>query len=494
MRELLRAVFKTGIGSSASMVLSAVSSKLMAAVSGPFGIGLYSLIQQLTQTVSASGLAGGGRTVMAQGIASREGKDRDSFILAAFWILTFGAILASSALILSAPWIAPLIFGSNDGATVGLVRWTALPVVLTIALVYLNGVLNGFMAIGRLAIIQVVGAAANALLSYPISVMVNTGYPVAFVAMTTISLLAQVMVGFSKAYRQGYLHPIVANRFRIRIEKQASRSFFIVAGTFMIGSVVASVCLLSIRALIVQHSGIGEAGIFNVAWVICVVYPTVVLNSFAAYYLPKLSQTKDVQERSDLMNKVFRLTMIIIVPLELLAMVLKPLMINVLYSEEFYPSLLMLRWMIVGIFLRVTAQTFAMPMLSSADMKTFFWTGNLQYISLVGFSLLSIVYYGGLEVIGIGYVAIHGGYMVYSLHYATSKHGYIVQPRLMAAWFVGLALIVAASVSTWHDTSVNMMVTLGFLAAGILYVTLSTTKQERNKTKELLVQALSSKR
>jgi hypothetical protein len=186
--------------------------------------------------------------------------------------------------------------------------------------------------------------------------------------------------------------------------------------------------------------------------------------------------------------------MIIIVPLELLAMVLKPVMINVLYSEEFYPSLLMLRWMIVGIYLRITAQTFAMPMLSSADMKTFFWTGNLQYISLVGFALLSIVYYGGLEVIGIGYVAIHGGYMVYSLHYATSKHGYLVQPRLMAAWFIGLALIVTASVSTWYDTSVNMMVTLGFLVAGILYVTLSTTKQERNKTKELIVQALSPKR
>ena len=95
MRELIRAVFKTGIGSSASMILSALSSKIMAVVSGPFGIGLYSLIQQLTQTVSASSLAGGGKTVMAQGIACREGKDRDDFIQTAFWLLVVGSIIAS---------------------------------------------------------------------------------------------------------------------------------------------------------------------------------------------------------------------------------------------------------------------------------------------------------------------------------------------------------------------------------------------------------------
>ena len=321
--------------------------------------------------------------------------------------------------------------------------------------------------------------------------MVNTGYPVAFVAMTTISLFVQIIVGFSKVHRQGYLRPIAENRFCI--DRQAARSFFVVAGTLMVGGIVAAISLLTIRALIVQHSGIEEAGIFNVAWVICVVYPTVVLNSFAAYYLPKLSQTKDVRERSELMNKVFKLTMIIMVPLELLALVLKPLMINVLYSDEFYPSLIMLRWMMVGIYLRITAQTFAMPMLSSADMKTFFWTGNLQYLCLAVFSFISVAHFDGLEFIGVGYVIVYGAYMVYSLHYATSKHRFAVELRLMAAWFVGLGLIVAASLSTWRDIHVDLALVLTFLIAGVIYAAMSITKRERKKIMALLKQTLSSR-
>lgn len=491
MRELIRAVFKTGVGSGTSMILSAVSSKTIAVVSGPFGIGLYSLIQQLTQTVSASGLAGGARTAMAQGIPSRDNRNRDEFILTAFWILAIGAVIASLSLVLLAPWIALFVFNMNDGATIGLVRWISIPVVLTIALAYLTGVLNGFMAIGRLAVVQVAGAAVNAILAYPISIMVDTGYPVAFVAMVTISLAVQVLAAYSKVHRGGYTRSVIANGFRPRIESQAARSFFAVAGTMMVGSIVASISLLFIRALVAQHGGIEEAGIFNVAWIICVVYPTVILTSFATYYLPRLSQAADLDERNDLMNKVLRLTTILIVPLELLAIVLKPLMIDVLYSDEFHPSLIMLRWMILGVFLKATAQVFAMPMLSSVDMKTYFWTGNLQYVGFVLFAILSVMYFGGLEIIGVGYVVVHGAYFVYSLRYAISRHGYVIQPKYMTAWFAGLALIIVSSLMTWHDSSVNLAMTLFFMVCGLLYVALSVTKHERGKAGELILRTLS---
>ncbi|UCE90808.1 MAG: oligosaccharide flippase family protein, partial [Methanobacteriota archaeon] len=473
MRELIKAVFKTGSGSSASMILSAISSKIMAVVSGPFGIGLYSLIQQLVQTVSTTGIAGGGKVVLTQGVASREGQDRDDFIVTAFWILFIGAFISSVSLVFLAPWIAPLVFGTSDGATVGLVRWVALPVVLAIALVYLNGVLNGFMAIGRLAMIQVAGAAMNALLSYPISVMVDTGYLVAFVAMTTASIFVQVSIGLSKVIRHGYLRAIVANGFRFRIRKQAARSFFVVALTMMVASIVASVSLLLVRALIVQYDGIEEAGFFNVAWVICMVYPTIVLSSFGAYYLPKLSQTKNHRERSELMNKVFRLTAILIVPLELLVVVLKPLLIDILYSGEFYPSLLMLRWMIIGIHLKAATSVFAMPMFSFADMRTYFWTSSLWHIGLVGFTIMAVAHFESLEMIGVGYVVVYALYLVYSLHYARTQHGYAAERRPVITWIVGMFMVVGASLITWSDTSINLYVVAAVVIGGLLYLAFS---------------------
>jgi hypothetical protein len=66
------------------------------------------------------------------------------------------------------------VLDRNDGQATSLVRWLALPVALGRASTYLNGVLNGFRAIGVLALLQILGAAALALLVYPASRLVNT--------------------------------------------------------------------------------------------------------------------------------------------------------------------------------------------------------------------------------------------------------------------------------------------------------------------------------
>lgn len=490
MRELVHAVFKTGSGSAVTMLLSVVSSKIMAIVLGPFGVGLYSLIQQLIQTVSTAGSVGSGNVVLTQGIASRRGRDREDFIVTAFWILVIGGFISSLSLVLFAPWVAPLVLGAADPASVGLVRWIALPVGLSVALVYLMGVLNGHLAIGRIVVIQLAGAGVSAALSYPISSAVNTGYHVAFVAMITLTLLTQIVVGFFRAHRYGYLQAIVENGFHFRLRRTAARSFFAVAGTMMITSVVATASLLFIRALIVQYYGVAGAGIFNVAWVVCMAYPAVILGSFGTYYLPKLSQTRDQEERSRLMNDVFRLTTVLLVPLELLVIVLKPLMIDILYSEEFYPSLVILRWMLVGIHLRAASWVFAMPMFSYADMKTHFWTGNLWYVGFVGLSLLSIVHMDTLEIIGVGFVVVYVAYLLYTIHYARFRYGFSVDRGSLIAWIVGLTLVVMASVVTWNEVEVDLTTASVFVLLGVAYLGLSVTKQERRRVGEMLKRAL----
>ena len=91
-----------------------------------------------------------------------------------FWVFVLGALLAAAVLLVFAPWIALWVLDRDDGQATSLVRWLALPVALGIASTYLNGVLNCFRAIGVLALLQILGAAALALLVYPASRLVNT--------------------------------------------------------------------------------------------------------------------------------------------------------------------------------------------------------------------------------------------------------------------------------------------------------------------------------
>ena len=52
MKELIKAVFTTGAGSVLTMVMSVITSKVLACVAGTSGMGLYSIVRQFVQTGS----------------------------------------------------------------------------------------------------------------------------------------------------------------------------------------------------------------------------------------------------------------------------------------------------------------------------------------------------------------------------------------------------------------------------------------------------------
>jgi len=485
MREIIGATFKTGIGSAISMIFSAIFSKIMALITGPFGIGLYSMIQQLVTTSSTAGTVGGGHIALTQGVACRKDRDRDEFIITVFWIFTVGALVSALTLIFLAPWIAPFAFGMNDETTIWMVRWIALPTTLMIGLFYLYGVLNGFREIGRLAIMQVASSGVSAILAYPVSSLANTGYFVAFVGLMSASISAQIVVGFAKAYRSGYLRPVISNGFRPKIKWEMTRSFFVLSGTLLVTGVVGTVSILIVRALIVQYGGLDDAGIFNVAWSICMMYPTIILGSFGTYYFPTLSQTTSRERRIMLMRDVFRLSTLLTAPLLLLMIVLKPLIINLLYTEDFLPSLEIVRWMLIGLYLKTASWVFSMPMIAFPDMKVYFWIENLWYAGFMIFSLLSIVFLGNPEIIGLGFMALYVVYLLYTIYYARSKHGFTSNRRLTTTWVAGLVLIVIASAQTWSWLEVDWLVAVIWIAAIGTFLMLATTKQERKHLRTL---------
>ena len=479
MRELLRASIVTGSGTAISMAFSVISSKIMAIITGPVGIGLYSMLQQLLQTSATMGSVGGGGTALTQGVACKKDEARDEFIRTVFWIFAAASLLVAVALLIFAPWIASASLGASDEASVGLVRWIAIPLVLYVALIYLNSILNGFREIGRLALMSVAGSAANAIVSYPVSILVNTGYPIAFVGMLTAQMSAQIVVALVKSHHKGYLRPIWSQGLRPKIERVSASSFFNLAGTLLITGIFSAIVLLVIRSLIVQYDGFADAGIFNVAWVICTAYPMLALNSIGTYFFPTLSQLHDKQKQVDLVRNVFRLTTLIITPLLVLMIMLKPLVIDVLYSNQFYASLDILRWMLIGVYLMATSWIVSMPVLAYPNMRVFFWTQNLWWAGMLVFAFLGVAILGSMEIIGVGFIILYVPLLAYYVHYSRSRHGITLTKRLSVSWSFGLALVVAASVTSWTGNQINWLITFSWLAATALFMWLSLSREER---------------
>ncbi len=479
MYDIIKAVFKTGSASLIGILLGAVSTKVMAVILGPNGVGLFSLIRQTLATAVTAGTVGG-QTALVQGLASKEGNERDRFLITVFWIFILGAISIAVGLLLLAPWIAKIVFTTNDNQTISLVRWMALPGLLMIIFSYLISVLNGFRAIGRLALGQIIVSMVTISLVYPVSKLVSSGYINAFVWMMAASTLGGIIFCFIIAYKEKWLNPLILN-FRPQFDKNAIKYFSRVSGTTLITGLIATGTLLIIRGMIVQYGGLASAGIFDVAWALSMTYVMLLLGSFGTYYLPTLSGINDIQTRITLIKKLFRLSILFIVPLIVSLIVLKPLVIQLLYSDKFIPALEIIRWMLIGDYFKVVGWVLAMPVLAYADMKVFFWTELLWNGGFLVLSTLAIFFYKDLQGIGIAFIILYFFISVYYLYYVYSKHQLPITKTLLKPWFYGLILIILASLQTWSTIHVNWVLAAIWILLSIAFSWYELTKNEKNK-------------
>lgn len=479
MREIIKAISKTGSGSFINIILAVISSKVLAVVLGSSGVGLYSLINHTLATAATAGTMGG-QTALVQGLASKQGAEKEKYLITVFWIFTCGAMAIALCFLLFSPLIAQTIFASNDEKTINLVRWMALPAALIIIYSYLTSLLNGFRAIGRLAIGQVILSIVTVSLMYPISKLVSSGHIIAFILMISASTLGGIIFCLTVAHKEKWLNPLMVN-FIPKFDKEAIKHFYHIASTTLIISLITTGILLSLRTMIIRHGGYSSAGIFSVAWGLSMLYVSLVLSSFGTYYFPTLSGIHDITSRNNLIQNVFRISLLLIIPLITTMIVLKSLLITILYTYEFMPSLEIIRWMLVGDYFKVSSWVFAMPMLAYRDMKVFFWTEVLWHMGLLILSYIGIFYYNDMQLIGIAFLVLYVLYFVYTVYYAHNKHSVVLTSNSLVHWILGLLLIIVASWQTWEDTQINWISAPIWIAVAIGFSWMTLNSGEKRK-------------
>jgi PST family polysaccharide transporter len=217
------------------------------------------------------------------------------------------------------------------------------------------------------------------------------------------------------------------------------------------------------------------------------IYPMLVLSSFGTYYLPTLSRMTDPSERIDLMRRVFRVTTIVMTPLLVMAIVINPLVVKILYTGAFLPSLDTVRWMLVADYLKGASWVLAMPILAFADMRVFFWTESLWYAGFIGFGVLSMVQADDIQVIGQGFLILYALYLAFVFYYSRSRHGFGLQRKASAYWFLGLGLIIAAVWQTWSYVEVNWPETVAWLLISFAFPFATLTARERHALRNMLL-------
>lgn len=476
MREIIKAIFKTGSASIINIVLGVISTKILAVAVGSSGMGLYSIISQTLSTATTAGTMSG-QTALVQGLASKQGAERDKYLIAVFWIFVFGAIAVTLGFLLFSSLIAQTIFASSDEKTISLVRWMALPIILTIIYSYFISLLNGFRAIGRLAIAQVIVSIVTVIFVYPVSKLVNGGHIIAFILLISVSTIGGIIFCLTVAHKEKWLDPLIRNLIP-KLDNRAVKHFYHMSRTRLITGLVTTGTLLIIRTTIIQYKGFSSAGIFDVAWALSMAYVMLVLSSFGTYYLPTLSGINDISSRITLIQNTFKLSLIIIVPLIITIIVLKPLVISILYTREFIPSLEIIRWMLIGDYLKVSSWILSIPMVAYVDMKSFFWTEISWNTGFLIMSYLAI-YYNYMEGIGIAFVIMYAFYLIYMIIYCRIRFHLSLTKKMTLHWIVGLALILLVSFCEWDATVVSYSHATVWIICGCLVSWMALEKKEK---------------
>ena len=139
MRSLVTAVFKAGTGQAAALFFGAISVKLLAITAGPAGIGLFSLIRQIQQTLTAVASLGGQNAVV-QGMTSQKNNlARHEYRRASFLSIVVWCLLVAVITFIYANEIAFYLLHNQQ---VTIVHWLIVSVVLGAFLVFFRALLN----------------------------------------------------------------------------------------------------------------------------------------------------------------------------------------------------------------------------------------------------------------------------------------------------------------------------------------------------------------
>ena len=179
-RPVARAMSQTGLASLSSGLLSAVATKIMAAVGGPAAVATLTTLQQLRQA-AVVGATGNGQTALVRGSSALSGVEQTEYVRTVACVFAAATGLVAVGMTV---WPQPLAALAGFGpAASRMIPWLVLPVVLTSLLVFLSALLNTLGAIGRLAVLSVVGSAAMALGAWPAAHAFARGRSDALVAL-----------------------------------------------------------------------------------------------------------------------------------------------------------------------------------------------------------------------------------------------------------------------------------------------------------------------
>ncbi|MBV6419262.1 MAG: Lipid III flippase [Ignavibacteriaceae bacterium] len=448
MKKIILNFFKSGFSFSIITLINLFVTKFISIQSGPTGLAIYSQLKQLNQTFTVFGSLNSQNFVIKN--ISADSKDY-GFIPTTAVLLFFTNILGFLVLLFFPMLISSSAIGKDSPEYVLAIRILAVSSFFNISYVLFSAVINGLRQITELVKKQVLSSLLAAVVSVPL-IMINK--PFAYSIICGSQGLFGTFLIFFYLRKIGFIKEAFHNK-RLSIQWSVIKELLTYSGTLFITGMLGTLTLTGIRALYLKNLGLHSAGLFDSSYTISIMLINIVITGLTTYYFPTLSKNNEAQDRQITLNLHLTITTFVAFLLIGLIIPLREIILGILYSGEFLESQKLLKWMLVGEFLKVTYFNFGMFFLAfnkkTALLSFEFCNNMLLYF---GTNFLILYYF---EAYGMVYITANILYLIFAAFYVISKFKIKIDYKLLLFWLLALAgilLILFTSFSSFNIASI----------------------------------------
>ncbi|HEX7813548.1 O-antigen translocase [Dyella sp.] len=411
-------IVRTGIYSAAAtaarLLAALVAVKLVAWIAGPVGVGRLGQFVSLVSLLAV--LAGGG---ISAGVVKYVAEYRDDarrlarLLGAALWYaLCTSCVIACVALWLAEP-LAGWLFGDRGYAS--LIRVLAVAQLGIALLNYVLSVINGFMDVRRLAMIQVAGSLLG------VALMLALAHWFALYGALLALVVGQVLwlvIGMPALARSDYFKP---GMLRARFDAGMARRLAAFSTMTLASALLPPLVNIAVRDHLAAHFGWEQVGYWQAVTRVSDAYLLFLTTAINIYYLPKLSATTERSALARELRLAYRYLMPAVAVLALGVYLLRDVVTWLLFTGDFGAANALYAPQLLGDVVKIASFVLSYVMLAKAMTRLFVLS---EFVFALSYLLLVYVFTAHFGLVGAMY-AFTVNYTLYLLFNALVVRRYL---------------------------------------------------------------------
>ena len=395
-KNIAKATSLIGFVQVIQILFGMIRNKAIAFFVGSTGFGIWALYNSYIDMVSQFSILGLDKSGVRQIAKNTNDKNEIYKTIYIFRVSIFSiSIITTLASICFSKQISISLFNTPD---------YYIGIIIVSFVILFNGlssgqksILNGLRDLKGLAISQIIGSVIGSIAAIiAVYFLGLKGIPIYIFAVGLTAVLSTWW--FTKKLK---IKKIIPDSIEFKTEL---KTLLKIGLGFSVAAIIAAVMTYASRIYLTRHFNLDAVGIYQASWTISNLYIGMILGAMGVDLMPRLMKViADNENINKLINEQMELGLLLSGVGIIAILVFSPLILHLLYSEEFVKGVSIIRWQVLGVSLRVLGFPFSHAIMAKEKsgkfifVQTVFWISDflllILFSNLFGFDGLGINYF-----------------------------------------------------------------------------------------------------